>query len=307
MKDSKYLVVILLTIVFLLVFTLIFTLGYDYYSTRPSGKDDHGVSYNITHDSLQKIYRASVNNLHIYNTGVPVNTDTSYNNTDSLLAAYYKLKSEIDSLLNIPHNRADLDIAMIKIGELQLKVRELNNRNKQWELETMRLTSILQQLRNEKPGSHKDGQGLFQSASLPISKAAVVNNRSFLSIQELNLSAVPLKDEGGNEINEAVKTEKIVGSFTVKNTGDLKQTSEMIIVILQPDGKTLQKSIWESGTFETSEGRMIYSCKVQVENNGGEEKRLVFSLNSENYQKGIYILQIYHDGSLVGKMVKNLT
>ncbi len=37
----------------------------------------------------------------------------------------------------------------------------------------------------------------------------------------------------------------------------------------------------------------------------GEAKHLLFTINSDTYQKGDYSMQVFYNGALVGKMVKN--
>jgi hypothetical protein len=79
-----------------------------------------------------------------------------------------------------------------------------------------------------------------------------------------------------------------------------------MVVVLRPDNKVLQTSAWESGRFETKEGTKIYSCKIKFEYTKGENKKLSFSLNSDKSQKGTYTLQVYYNGSMIGRMTKTL-
>ncbi|MEP6713317.1 MAG: hypothetical protein ABJA37_12905, partial [Ferruginibacter sp.] len=93
----------------------------------------------------------------------------------------------------------------------------------------------------------------------------------------------------------------------VKNKSSQNYIVEMIIVVLQPDGKVLQKSTWESGAFHTKAGNKIYSCKIQANFNSGEAKRLHFWLASDKYQKGNYNMQVYRNGILIAKITKALS
>jgi hypothetical protein len=80
-----------------------------------------------------------------------------------------------------------------------------------------------------------------------------------------------------------------------------------VVVVLQPDGQVLQKSAWESGTFETRDGKKIYSCKLRCDALQGEAKQLNFSLSADSYQKGNYTMHIYHNGVLIGRASKILS
>ena len=81
----------------------------------------------------------------------------------------------------------------------------------------------------------------------------------------------------------------------------------MFVVILQPDGKLLKQSGWDSGSFETREGTKIYSCKLRFDCPKGENKSLNFSVPSSNFQKGMYSIQVYHKGVMVVRGNKSLS
>ncbi len=82
---------------------------------------------------------------------------------------------------------------------------------------------------------------------------------------------------------------------------------DIVVVVVQPNGQVLQKSAWESGSFETPEGKKIYPCKIRCETARGENKQLNFSLTANKYLKGKYTMQIYHNGVLIGRMNKTLS
>jgi hypothetical protein len=69
----------------------------------------------------------------------------------------------------------------------------------------------------------------------------------------------------------------------------------------------VQNSTWDTGTFETSEGRKVYSGKLRIDYNKGELKQLMFSVTADKYQHGNYTLKVYHKGILIGEIVKNLS
>jgi glutathionyl-hydroquinone reductase len=77
---------------------------------------------------------------------------------------------------------------------------------------------------------------------------------------------------------------------------------------MQPNGKVLKNSAWETGIFETKEdGRKMYSQKIRFDYNKGETKRCNFSVIADNYPKGNYTFQIYHNGVLIANTVKTLS
>jgi hypothetical protein len=78
-------------------------------------------------------------------------------------------------------------------------------------------------------------------------------------------------------------------------------------VVTQPNGKVLKNDVWESFSTETYNGNKIsYTRKIRFEYAKGEAKHMVFSLNADEYMKGNYTLQVYHNGYMVGQTTKTL-
>ena len=81
----------------------------------------------------------------------------------------------------------------------------------------------------------------------------------------------------------------------------------MMVVVLQPDGRVLKNSEWDSGSFNTPDGKKIYSYKLSFNYAKGEQKQLLFSLKADKYQKGNYTMQVYYNGILIGRVSKTLS
>ena len=124
-------------------------------------------------------------------------------------------------------------------------------------------------------------------------------------LARLHLFAVVNNNAKEQETSAADNAEKMVGTFVVKNL-PAKGNGELLIVVLQPDGKVVKNSVWESGTFETIEGKKIYSRKIITET-ATEEKQLNFSLTPDRFLKGDYTMQIWYNGSMIAKMIKTLS
>jgi type I site-specific restriction endonuclease len=234
--------------------------------------------------------------------------DTAWDYADSLkgdldinLKEFYRLRDEIAILLQDKNTNVDLNVASKKISELQQKINLLRYRNTDVENENKRLKKVLELMA-------KESQGIEQNSKLIERENINLNNRvnALVSISTANLNLSALANNEQQETTEAQQTEKLVGSFTIKSNYSSK--ADFIIVVLQPDGQVLQKSAWESGSFETKkEGRKIYSCKLRCETAKGESKQLNFSLTAEKYLKGNYTMKIYHNGILIGKTNKLLS
>ena len=261
-------------------------------------------------DSLQKIYTATIIELDNRLDSIWNNTDTLAGNLDIKLNEFYKLRKEITSLLKSGNNKNDFGIAGKKIGELQQKVEELSRRNQDVENENKRLNDILAQLKNNaKPQQPALVRIVTENKPVIEKNTAATSSPVITSFtaSDIRLSAVKLSDEKEEETVNAEQAEKLVATFQVKNNFNQYNNTEVDVVVMQPDGTVLQPSAWETGTFNTPEGKKIYSGKMRFEYSKGENKKLRLSLSSEKFQQGNYIMHLYHNGTLIGKTVKQLS
>ena len=334
-RDSKSLLLLLFPIGLLfLSLVVLFGLGFRFYfkdQTPPQAtviikKDSAAVAVGVR-DSLQKIYTATINELDNRLDSIWNNTDTLAGNLDIKLNEFYKLRKEITSLLKSGGNKNDFGIACKKIGELQQKVEELSRRNQDVENENKRLNDILSQLKNNTK-TQQPAVVRNVTENKPVTERTFTENKSVAEVKtvaqknaatnstpvvtsftasDIRLSAVKLSDEKEEETADAGQAEKLVATFQVKNNFNQYNNTEVDVVVMQPDGTVLQPSAWETGTFNTPEGKKIYSGKMRFEYSKGENKKLRLSLSSEKFQQGNYIMHLYHNGTLIGKTVKQLS
>ena len=313
MKNIRSLLLIIVSfLLFSVSFVLLWTWGYRVYIKTPRDNSkagivskDPAVAAVTTRDSLQSIYTATINKL-------DTRLDSTWNNADSLkgqldmkLGEFYRLRTEIAALLKDHGTDANLDVARQKIDELQQKVKDLLNKNSDVENENKKLAAILEQLAvNKKDPGASTVQRVSYDNSVPAEKN---NGEGILTLSELHLAAVMTENDKELETTQAQQTQKLVGSFTVKNNGNQLNPAEVMVVVLQPDGQVLKNSAWESGSFTTNEGKKIYSYKMRLDYSKGEPKRLLFSLSTDKYQKGNYTMQVYYNGTLIGKLMKVLS
>lgn len=109
-------------------------------------------------------------------------------------------------------------------------------------------------------------------------------------------------DQNEIETSQQDEANKFVSSFTVRNNITGFQTAEIIIVISDPSGKSVNPEVWDAGSFETkTEGRKVYTRKLLFQYIKGETKRLQFVLEPENFEKGVYKISLYHNGFRIGE------
>ncbi|HMJ48650.1 MAG TPA: hypothetical protein VK498_15065 [Ferruginibacter sp.] len=311
MKDVKVSLLIVVSCLLLMAaFIVLWTWGYhSYYKERDEKrsaalftKDSISIA-NGTRDSIQKLYLATLNKLNTTIDSTQVKTDSITGNLDTRLKEFYRLSDEIATILKNRKADADPGSALRKIADLQKKIDDLRNRNIDVEDENKQLASVLQQISDERKIPVQNIRTVNLESKPPQDPVAEAS----YGASDLRLAAVTVNNEKEQETTSAERAEKIVGSFSIKNNVNQNTTGEMVIVVLQPDGQVLQKSTWESGSFNTTEGKKVYSVKLRVDSAPKEAKRLNFSLTSDNYQKGNYIFQIYHNGKMIGRAVKTLT
>ncbi len=307
MKDIKTLLLAMLSVG--LVGTWIYHL---YDKTQYSGrktevyvKDSVAVAEGIK-DSLQKLYVSAIINL-------DTRLDSTRSSADSLqtqltvkLSEIYKLKGEIDGILKKRGtSKVDLDIARQKINELQQLIDDLKGQKTSMEEEKKQLNNILTQMSGEITGLQQTMKQLGDENKALTEKVSLA---SVFVASEVKLIPVTIKNDKEQETNQAKKVSKLIVSFIVQNNANEYANADIYIVVTQPNGKVVKDDVWESFSMDTHSGNKIaYTRKLRFEYAKGEAKQLLFSLNADDeYQKGNYTLQVYHNGYMVGQTIKKL-
>ena len=310
MKDTKSLLLLLVSLLLVLVsFVLIWTWGYSYYSKNGNEKintvlppaQSEAIA-NTLRDSLQKVYDATLQDLDVQLNNTLTHTDSLQNELDAKLAEFYRLRTEITAILKNRTVNNNFAVAKQKIGELQTKVDGLKEKNQVVDSENRKLNAVLNEMNKaEKTGDKQ--VNMVTSVKNGNDDANPVLSAFIAS--DLRLAAVTNADESENTVVD--KADKINGAFTVMNFNSQLTSAEMMVVVIKPDGKVLKGSGWDSGTFNTPDGKKIYSYKFSFSYSRGEAKRLAFSLRGGNFTKGNYTMEVYHNGLMIGKMVKTLS
>ena len=268
-------------------------------------KDSMAVAQGVQ-DSLQKIYSLTIRDL-------DARLDSSRNTEEALqqelsskLAEIYRLRGEITSILKRTDvKKADLDIARQKALELQVLVNDLQSHNSSIEEEKQQITAMLDKVNTQVKELENNNQQLDQQNKILAEK---ITQASAFIATDIRISPVTLKNDKEQETSLASKTTKLVVSFTVQNNIADYSNTDVFVVITQPDGSLLSNDVWESASTVDirNEGKKHYTRKIKFEYGKGEAKKLSFSINADEYQKGTYLLQLYHNGYLIGQTQKSL-
>lgn len=268
MKDKKSILLIIVSfLLFIVSFTLLWTWGYRFYNKQPGEEAKAGVVASPAPHSMR----------------------------DSLQMLYAATEKELDDrLIRVSSNTDSLkDVLNKKLAEFY-----------RLRTEIAALLNDKAPLPQQPSSSKKDPENFIQKTSFD--NVTPDKTSAPLTISDVSLAAVTTENDREQETTQAQRTEKLVGSFLVKNNADQNNVSEVMVIVLQPDGQVVKNSAWESGTFQTNEGKKVYSYKLRFDNNR-EPRRLLFSLTTEKYLKGSYTMQVYFNGVLLAKTIKTLT
>ena len=206
---------------------------------------------------------------------------------------YDRLKNELAD--NTANKKVPSDSIQEKIAYLENNIRELKTTNEKVAADNKKLGQIIRQL----AGSNT--QKVTKSPPLKKTITTTATAQENKSVNISNISFKPYSDGNSSSTVSASNAEGLQGSFQVKN---INQTSGVFnIVLLLPDGKVLRQSGWETGIFNTPSGKKVYTTQVHL--NAGTES-MQFTVKSSSLTDGIYTLQIYYDGKIVGQLRKRL-
>jgi hypothetical protein len=315
MNDDKYEKVLNVAIVLLIISAIVLLVSsYNYFYKNKKRNISTPIakianSKASQRDSLKQVYETTVNDI-----DKNITTDNALNQdkeSQNKLAELSTLREEITSILkNNNAGDGDLTIAKIKIEELQIKVALLQNKYSGVESENKRLQALLVRLLASNKNNNSGSVGVTTSTrtNTPERTNNTVERNNYntnATAAGLHLFAVTINNSKEQETTDSEEAEKMIGTFSLKNIAN-KPNGEVMIVVLQPDGKVVKNSVWETGTFETKEGKKVYSRKMYVDPSI-EEKPLNFSLTPDTFIKGEYIMQVWYNGNMIAKTIKTMS
>lgn len=307
MRDTRSLLLLLLSIglVGTWVYHLYDKTKYSHRRMEVYIKDSAAVADGIR-DSLSKLYSTAIKELDTRLIVSERNTDTLKGTLQIKIDELNKLKDEINDILNSRAiNKNGLAVASRKILVLQERVNELKNENTSIKEETGRLNSILNLLNAEIENLQKSVSRLNDENQ---SMSEKVNLASLFVASEMSLNAIAVRKQKEQETLSAKKADKLVASFLVQNPVYDFTNTEVVVVVVQPDGTVLPNVDVASRTFETkTEGTINFTRKIKIDYSKGERRKIIFSLQAEKIQKGNYQLQLWHKGIMIGQTSKTLS
>ena len=263
-------------------------------------KDSIAVAEAVS-DSLRIYYTRALDQLGVEKLQIDSSNSSLKGELGERVTEINKLRDEISIILKRKNlSQADLTEAKTKINDLQSKIENMRRENTSLVEERTKLNGVLAQLNGEMNSLQ---QNMEKVSAENKDLAQKINDASVFIASEIKFAAVNVKaDEKESETTQQKKANKFVTSFTVQNNILDLESAEVIVVITDPSGKSLNTEVWDAGSFETkTDGRKIYTLRVKFEYNKGEAKRLIFSLEPNSFEKGTYKLSLYHNGIRIGE------
>ncbi|TXJ29226.1 MAG: hypothetical protein E6Q24_02165 [Chitinophagaceae bacterium] len=215
-------------------------------------------------------------------------------------------KAEIRSILS-KKNASDAELARArtliselndKIGSLEQEVSRLTGENQELTANNTQLTTEKQTLEQNLQTSSAEKEALSQT----------VDVGSTFSASNIQITPINEKKNGKEKVSTTAKrVDKLVVSFDVENRIAKSGPADMYIMVTAPDGKVVSDPSLGSGTLTTrADGDKPFTTKVPVEYEQGTRKAVQFPIRQEDFQRGDYKIEIYHNGFKIGEGTRTL-
>jgi hypothetical protein len=176
--------------------------------------------------------------------------------------------------------------------------------NADLETERTRLNGVLTELSDEVKGMQENINRITNENK---QLTETISEASTFIASDMRLSVVTTKSgDRETEVTSARKADKIIFSFTLQNNIANTASYDVYVVIVQPDKKVLQTDVWGDHFDTKAEGAKPYTTKVRFEYNKGERKKILYTIQPDNFLSGIYTMQIYQNGVSLGETTKQL-
>ena len=215
-------------------------------------------------------------------------------------------KSEIRRILKDKKaTAADLKRAKSMIADLNNQIASLEAEVSRLTGENQELTANNTQLTTEKQVLE---QNLQTSSAEKEALTQTVDVGSTFSASNIQITPVNEKKSGKEKTTStAKKVDKLVVSFDIENRIARSGPADMYIMVTAPDGKVVTNTELGSSTLTTrTDGDREFTTKVPVEYEQGTRKAVSFPIRQEDFQRGDYKIEVYHNGFKIGEGVRTL-
>jgi regulator of replication initiation timing len=133
-------------------------------------------------------------------------------------------------------------------------------------------------------------------------KVAIASRLEAEKIKITTINQKGKEREDSDEEFRAKRVDKIKVTFRLaKNDVAEKENKEIMMRLIEPDGAALYNLSTGSGTFNVDGKETFYTAKRDIVfDNSQQEVSLIYAKGSE-YKRGLHTIELYSEGSLIGK------
>jgi predicted nucleic acid-binding Zn-ribbon protein len=215
-------------------------------------------------------------------------------------------KAEIKRILR------DKNATVADLKRAQQMIANLNTQISTLEAEVARLTGENQELTANNTQLTTEKQVLEQNLQATTTEkndlSQTVDVGSTFSASNIQITPVNEKKSGKEKTTTSAKrVDKLVVSFDVENRIAKSGPADMYIMVTAPNGQVISDAAQGSGTLTTrTDGDKTYTSKVPVDYTQGTRKAVQFPIRQNDFLKGDYKIEIYHNGFKIGEGVRTL-
>lgn len=143
-------------------------------------------------------------------------------------------------------------------------------------------------------------------------KDELINYASKLSLSNFILRSFKVRNSGKEvETDKASRIDRIKFSFDI-NENILSKDGQKVLYMLikKPSGEIATFSNKTSGVFNYNNRKMLYSDKTTLNYQKGQDQKLEFVWDNEDFSRGDYIMEVYeqmpNNTVMIGKVTKTL-
>jgi predicted nuclease with TOPRIM domain len=205
-----------------------------------------------------------------------------------------KIKDLLDEVKNIKSaNVYQINQYKKELGTLRdimrsyiVQIDSLNTRNKILTAENRKVKTDFQQVVTEKEELNQKTQELSQKVDIASTLRAV------------NIASVAVNDKA-KEVTKAKRASKIKICFTITQNSIVNAGNRLIYIrIARPNKEILNNP--EKELFDYMNDKIMYSAKREIDYENKDVDMCIYWTNDGSLDKGVYNVDIFGDGKLIG-------
>ena len=273
------------------------------------------------HHSIQQTQQATISKVTDEKDVLRKNFDDALVRLDSVGSVSNKMKNDLSDRDKVVANlKSNIRKMLTKehLSEAEAKkaqelITDLNQKISNMEQEMARLTQENQGLTADKTKLTQDNMQLTSDLQMTTDEKAALAKKadiaSTFNVSNIMIMPVQIKKNGEEkETTKAKRVNELDISFDLSNRIATTGQADIYVCVTDPSGKLISSLDMSTGTFTTRDsGDKKYTARVPVDFEAGKVNHVKFPWKqSAGFEKGIYLIEIYHNGYKIGEGAKEL-